>query len=83
MDRGQALTRFFQRDSTQAIVFQFVPQNPHVWRCFDTNPHLIATDSHHGNHHRISNPNPFVLFAGKDEHENLQGNKCVGMNTEN
>ena len=38
-------------------------------RSLDADAHPVATDTHHGHHYGIADPNPFVLFAGEHKHE--------------
>ena len=50
-------------------------------RCLDPDPHLVAADADDRDHHRIPNPNSFVLLAGQHQHRGPPfQNGCVGIN---
>jgi len=56
----------------EELVIKLFPKNPDIGWGFDSDPHLVATDTHYRHNHRVSHANPFVLLPGKYEHAGLR-----------
>jgi hypothetical protein len=59
----------FQCKGLSSLDREFIAEHADMRRSLDADAHPVATDTHHGHHYGIADPNPFVLFAGEHKHE--------------